>query len=261
MQIILATLVLGGIGLIFGVLLTVASKKFHVEVDPRIEEVSSYLAGANCGACGYPGCDACAQAVVEGKLGANCCPPGGARAAEGIAKVMGLDAGSVVPMVARVLCQGNIGVAQDRYIYDGYRSCLAAADIAGGPKACHFACIGLGDCVDQCAFGAVSIKGGVARIDAAKCTGCGKCVDACPRSVISLFPMDAKVLVRCRNMEPAKLANAECMRSCIGCGRCVRTCKYDAIQVVDGFAHIDLDKCTRCGDCAEVCPHKCIVVM
>lgn len=260
MQIFLAALVLGGLGLVFGALLTAASKAFHVEIDPRVEEVRSYLAGANCGACGYPGCDACAEAVVKGQAKTNCCPPGGAAAAEGIAQVMGVSAEASEPLVARVMCQGTIGIATDRYTYDGYKSCRTAAGIAGGPKECRFACIGLGDCMEHCAFGAISMRGGIAHIDESQCMACGSCVDACPRSVIKMMPLSTKVMVRCRNMDPAKLAYGECMRSCIGCGRCVKTCKYGAIQVVDGFAHIDSEKCTLCGECAKVCPRKCITV-
>lgn len=260
MQILLAVLVLGGLGLVFGILLTIASKIFHVEIDPRVEEVRACLAGANCGACGYAGCDACAQAVVKGEAGINCCPPGGAAAAEGIAKIMGVAAEVAEPKVARVLCQGADGVAAQRYIYDGYKSCHAAAGLACGPKECRYACIGLGDCVEHCPFGAISIQNGIAHIDEKLCKACGNCVAVCPRSVIQMMPASAKVLVRCRNMDAAKPAFAVCTASCIGCGRCVKACTQEAIQVVDGFAHIDTSKCTQCGECAKVCPRKCITV-
>lgn len=260
MNILFATLVLGLLGLVFGLLLTIASKKFHVEVDPRIEEVRSCLAGANCGACGYPGCDACAEAVVKGKVGSNCCPPGGNAAATKIAAIMGVEAQESEPMVACVMCQGSIGFAQDRYTYDGYKSCRAAAGIAGGPKDCHFSCIGLGDCMDHCMFDAIHVKGGVAKVDPTKCTACGACIENCPRKVIRLVPVSARVRVTCSNGDSAKLANGVCLRSCLGCGRCVRTCKQEAISIVDGHAQIDYTKCTRCGDCAAVCAHKCIVI-
>ncbi len=260
MEILYATAVLGALGIIFGAVLTFAGKKFHVEVDPRVAEVRECLGGANCGACGYAGCDAYAQAVVAGEARPDGCPPGGNSAAQAIAKVMGMDANSIDPKVARVLCQGTIGIAGDRYTYDGYKSCRVASGTAGGPKDCESACIGLGDCVSHCAFGALSIRGGVAHVDEALCKACGTCVAACPRNVIKMVPSSSKVTVRCRNQDNAKTARAACMRACIACGRCAKECKVGAIEVVNNVAIIDPEKCTRCGDCAKVCPCKCITI-
>ncbi|MEG2858697.1 MAG: RnfABCDGE type electron transport complex subunit B [Clostridia bacterium] len=260
-QILLAVGVLTGLGLAFGALLSLAGKLFQVEIDPRVEAVRQCLAGANCGACGFPGCDACAEAIVKGEAAPNCCAPAGVSGAQAIGKVMGVDAVQVTPMIARVLCNGTIGVANDRYTYDGYTSCRVAAGIAGGPKECRFACIGLGDCIEHCAFGAISIRGGIARIDEKRCMACGACVGACPRSVIQMLPISSNVIVQCRNTDPAKKARDACMRACIGCGRCVKACKVGAIEVVDGVAKIDYTKCTLCGDCAQICPCKCIKVI
>ena len=260
MMILYAGLVLGGIGLVFGLVLTFASKKFHVETDERVGKVRECLAGANCGACGYAGCDGFAAAVVNGEAPVNGCKPAGAQGAAQIAAIMGVEAEAGEKMVARVLCQGVKGVAKERYVYDGYKSCVAAAGIAGGPKECRFACIGLGDCMDHCAFGAITMKDGVACIDEEKCTACGKCVEVCPRSSIKLLPAEQKVIVRCHNSDIARVARAVCMDACIGCGRCKKECKYDAIVVENGYARIDPDKCTRCGACAGVCPCNCITV-
>ena len=92
MEILYAALALGGMGLLFGVLLTVASKAFAVPTNPKREAVREALPGANCGGCGYPGCDGCADAIAEGKAPVNACPVGGAEVAEKIASIMGVAA-------------------------------------------------------------------------------------------------------------------------------------------------------------------------
>ena len=260
MTILYAGLLLGILGVIFGGVLSFASKKVHVEVDERIEKVRECLGGANCGACGYPGCDGFAAAVVAGKAPINGCAPAGEKGVKGIAAIMGMEAEAGEKMVARVLCQGENGIAKERYAYDGYQSCATAAGLAGGPKDCRFACLGLGDCMDKCAFGAISMKDGIAHIDENKCTACGACVKTCPRAVIKLLPLSSNVIVRCRNSDVARVARAVCMDACIGCGRCKKECQYEAITVEGGFARINPDKCTRCGACAAVCPCKCITI-
>jgi len=252
MTILYAGILLGALGIIFGGVLSFASKKFHVEVDERVAQVRECLGGANCGACGYPGCDGFAGAVVAGEAPVNGCAPAGEKGAKAIGKIMGVDAGATEKLVARVLCQGENGIAKERYQYDGYQSCSTAAGLAGGPKDCRFACLGLGDCMDKCAFGAIHMENGIAHIDPEKCTACGACVKACPRSVIKLLPVSSKVIVRCRNSDTARAARAVCMDACIGCGRCKKECQYEAITVENGFARIDPDKCTRCGACAAV---------
>jgi len=252
--IIFAVALLGGIGLVFGLVLTFASKKFHVDVDERVEQVRACCAGANCGACGYPGCDGFASAVVAGNAPVNGCKPAGAEGAAKIAAIMGQEVSDEERKVARVLCQGAKGIAKERYTYDGYRSCAIAASVAGGPKDCRFACIGLGDCVEHCAFGAITVKDGLAVIDENKCTACGACAEHCPRAAIKLLPVSQSVIVRCRNSDIARVARAVCSDACIGCGACKRKCEYGAITVENGFARIDPMKCTRCGACAKACP-------
>lgn len=249
--------VLGAMGLAFGVMLTVADKKLAVETDPRIAKVREVLGGANCGACGFAGCDAFAEALVEGKVLPNGCPVGSAAA---IGQAVGIAAEEGEKLVARVICQGHEGVVKERYEYDGYASCTVAAGIAGGPKRCSYSCLGLGDCARACAFGAITMDNSLARIDPRLCVACGLCVDACPRNVIRLEPTEAKVLVLCRNRDTGRVARETCMTACIACGRCVKECRYDAIHVENGFARIDQNKCTRCGDCVKVCPCNCITI-
>ena len=259
--VLLALGVLTTLGIAFGGMLTVAAKKFEIEEDERTARVRECLPGANCGACGFVGCDSFAQAVVDGAAQPNGCVPGGQTAASAIGEVLGVEVIAAAPVVARVLCQGTKGVARDSYIYDGLKSCRVAASLSGGPKDCRFACVGLGDCAFACKFNAITLNDGIAVVDDRLCVGCGACVDVCPRAVIELKPVEATVLVRCRNSDVAREARAVCMKACMGCKRCVKECKYDAIAVVDGFARIDYEKCTRCGDCVRVCPSKGITLL
>lgn len=256
LEILFAFILLGGLCAVFGVMLSVADKKFAVETDERVSKVRGFLGGVNCGVCGAAGCDVFAQRVAAGELDPGMCP---AADVEAIGEILQIKVTSGEKKVARVICQGIEGIAKERYEYDGYESCIIASAMAGGPKLCMFACVGLGDCVRACAFGAVRVENGVAKINAAKCVGCGVCVAKCPRNVIRLAERDERVMVLCRNGEEGRTARAQCMKACIACGRCVKECKYDAIFVSNGFAKIDVEKCTRCGDCIGVCPCGCIV--
>ena len=254
MTVFIAAAILGVLGLVFGLVLTFADKKFRVHVDERIEKVRACLGGANCGACGYTGCDGFAEAVVKGEVKPNACLPAGEKGVKAIAEIMGVDAEVEEQKIPRVLCSGRIGVAFTRYRYDGYKSCAVADSLAGGPKMCRFSCVGLGDCMDHCVMGAIKIVDGLAEIDYTKCIACGECAKHCPRGTIKMLPESQSVYVNCRNTDNAREAKAVCMSACIGCGRCKRECKYDAIYIENFFAHIDPDKCTRCGACAKVCP-------
>lgn len=250
--------VLGALGLVFGLVLGVVGKKFAVETDERVAQVRECLGGANCGACGYAGCDAFAEAVVKGEAPANGCTPGGAKAAAAIGAIMGVEVSAAEPKVARVRCNGTCENAAVRYTYTGLTSCRAAAAISGGPKECHYGCLGYGDCMARCAFGAISLADGIAHVDADKCTGCGMCEEACPRGIIHLLPRDKTIVVTCRNKAIGKLARLQCKTACVGCRRCERNCPSDAIHVEDGVAVIDESKCTRCGACVAGCPMHCI---
>ena len=259
-DILLAAGILSGIGIVFGVVLGISAKKFYVEEDPRVEELRSCLGGANCGACGFAGCDAFAKALIEGQACPEDCTAASADNLEKIGQIMQVEVSEREPRVARVLCQGAFSVSKKRYDYEGYSSCRAVAQMAGGNKQCHYACIGLGDCAKKCAFDAIDIVDGVAIINADKCTACGECVLECPRHVIELIPKECNVTVRCSNHERAKIAKDACMRACIACGRCAKACPQEAITIENYLAHIDPHKCNNCGECVPVCPSNCIVV-
>lgn len=258
--ILYAIAVLGGLGVIFGAVLSFADKKFAVPVDEKVEKIRQALAGANCGACGFPGCDGYANAVAKGEAPINACTPGGTKTLSAISEIMGIKADSLEPRVARVLCQGKNGVAKERYEYTGKKSCHIASQIAGGPTQCAYGCVGLGDCVSVCKFDALKIVDGLATIDENKCTACGMCEKACPRNLIVVLPQSASVRVSCKSKAPAKEAKDACSNACIGCKRCEKACQFDAIHVNSGLASIDYDKCTKCGECLKVCPDQCIVI-
>ncbi len=256
LSIIIAVAVLGTIGALFGIMLSAADKKLAVENDERWEKINAELGGANCGACGYAGCAAYAEAIVAGKAPITKCPSANV---EAIASVMGVQVELVEPRKAFVRCQSNEGNTRQRYLYDGYKSCATAASMAGGPKMCCYACIGLGDCVKVCPFDAIKIKNGVAVVDEFRCVGCGLCAEYCPRKVIELMPAGAKAYVKCNNGTVARTPRANCIKACIACGACAKKCPQGAITMQNGHAVIDYDKCVGCLTCVSVCPSWCIV--
>jgi len=250
---------LGGLGLLFGLGLAVAAKKFAVAADPNIEKVRALLPGANCGACGYPGCDGFAKALCQGGTEISKCNACSTENAEKIAALLGQEAPAGEKKVARILCRGDNSHGIRKYDYLGISDCRAAALIAGGPKVCPDGCIGLGTCVSVCPFGAIKINDrGIAEVDEEKCTGCGKCVEACPKNVIRLMDRDIRVYIACRSVEKGRKVTTACKAGCIGCGLCAKACPFGAITMVNNLPVIDYDKCRQCGICAEKCPRGTI---
>jgi Na+-translocating ferredoxin:NAD+ oxidoreductase subunit B len=261
MNVLKAVGALGALGLAFGVILAFASKVFHVVVDPKITQVREALPGANCGACGLPGCDALAKAIAAGDAPITACPVGGASTVEAISKIMGIEAYAGEKMVARVLCKGNYDRTNKKYIYQGIMDCKASAMIQGGDKACEYGCLGNGSCQAVCPFDAIHVVNGVAVVDPEKCTACGKCIAECPKHIIELVPYKQQVVVDCSNHLFGKAVKDDCKVGCIGCKICEKACPFDAIHVVDNIARIDYEKCTNCMVCAEKCPTKAITAL
>ena len=254
MDIITAVLLVTLTGLISAVILVIAAKFMYVPENAQVGEVAAVLPGANCGACGYAGCNDYAKAIVEAGAAVNLCVPGGANAATAVASVMGVDAGAVESKKAVVVCQGTCDNAKTKFEYTGVQSCAACAALFGGSNACSFGCLGYGDCVKACTFGAIEVVNGVAHVNQAKCTGCGACATACPKNVITVQTESPKPVVLCHNTEKGGVTRKECTAGCIGCMKCVKTCPQQAIAVENNLAFIDHEKCIDCGACIEVCP-------
>jgi len=249
----------GGIALLLGIVIMITAKVFAVPVDEKMESIKTLLPGANCGACGYSGCEGYAQALSDGEPNAGKCPVGGAEMATELAELLGLAKPDFVPRVAQVLCQGTTENTKKRYEYTGTPTCAAATVLFSGPNSCSFGCLGFGDCKVVCQFDAIDIVDGIARINAAKCTACGMCVAACPKLLIQIVPkhLDAYT-VRCRNKWPGIQTHKHCKVGCIGCQRCFKVCEFGAITMDGPLAVIDPEKCTHCGKCIGVCPTKAI---
>ena len=260
--VLIAGAVMGGLAIVFAFLLGIADKKFAVKTDDRVSEIADHLGGVNCGACGYAGCAVLAEAIVQGKAAPRDCPVTSNENRAAIADIMGIAASEnekMEPKIARLHCTGDCNTAAVRYDFEGITECRAAAGIAGGPKMCSYACIGLGDCIKVCKFNAITMgENGLPVFNADKCTGCGECVKQCPRGVIELIPKTAEVLITCRNADNAKEALTNCKNACIGCGKCVKACPQGAISIIDKHSVIDYSKCIGCGACAAVCPTGCI---
>ena len=266
--IFMAVIVLGAIGLVSAIVLFIVSKKFSVKEDPRLAEVSSLLPQANCGGCGYPGCGGMADALVKGadagSLDGLYCPVGGQEMMGQIADLLGMAISNSEPMVAVVRCNGTCVNRPRIAEYSGLRTCSAINACGAGETACGYGCLGCGDCVSACQFGAISInqETGIAEVDEDKCTSCGACVKACPRHIIELRkkgPKNRRVYVSCVNKDKGPIAMKACKVSCIGCGKCEKECAFGAITVEGNVAYIDHTKCRLCRKCVKVCPRNAIV--
>ncbi|MFA7565789.1 MAG: RnfABCDGE type electron transport complex subunit B [Alkalispirochaeta sp.] len=270
-QIILySVLTLGVAAAAFATILYVTARKFSVEEDPRVSEVTEMLPGINCGACGFPGCSGMASALVDaadsGDISHLNCPPGGQETMKNIGRYFGLDAGDIKPTVAVLRCGGSCELAPAKSNYDGPKSCALAHSTFAGESGCPIGCLMHGDCEVACPFGAISMNPvtGLPEVDEEKCTSCGACVTACPRNLFEIRPVGRKsrrVWVNCRNTEPAIVAKRNCAVACIGCGLCKKTCDniVQAITIENNLAYIDPDKCIGCGKCVPVCPTNAIV--
>ena len=261
MEIITALIVLAIISLICAVILTVAATFFAVKENEKVIAVRDCLPGANCGACGYSGCDGYAKALGEGECdNPSLCVPGGDGVAKEIGEIMGLAAGDVVEKVAYVACNGSCKAEERKYVYDGIKTCAAANMSYSGDRDCTFACLGYGDCMKVCPRNAISINAtnGVAEVDPKKCIGCGLCAKACPNSIIHIVNDTVRVVVKCSSHDKGAQVRKVCSNGCIGCMKCEKTCPEGAIKVENNLAVIDYSKCTGCGKCHDVCPVKCI---
>ncbi len=257
--ILFATLIVAGIGLVAAVLLSIAAKYMSVPVDEKFPAIRAELPGANCGACGYAGCDGYAKALASGaEENPGKCVPGSKAVAEALSKLLGKEAVAQEVKVAYVRCNGNCDATGKKVERIGDASCKAAGLSFGGDGKCRFGCLGCGDCAAVCPEHAITVESGVAVVNRRQCIGCGMCVRTCPRHLIELVSPMQPVIVTCMNKEKGASARKNCTNACIGCGLCARKCEQGAITVTDNLAHIDPEKCVGCGACKEACPQKCI---
>ena len=266
--ILIAVIVLGAIGLIAALVLYFTSKKFAVKEDPRIGQVNEVLPGANCGGCGFPGCggmaSACVKAADAGSLEGLNCPVGGQPVMEKVAAILGMKVEASAPKLAVVRCNGTCENRPRTVIYDGVKSCRIANTTCMGETACAYGCLGCGDCVNACQFGAIKMneETGLPEVDSTKCTACGACAKACPRNIIEIRVVKGAkkmgVVVECMNKDKGAVAMKACKVACIGCQKCVKVCAFDAVHVENNLAYIDPEKCRNCRKCEQECPKKAI---
>ncbi|MGQ9472620.1 MAG: RnfABCDGE type electron transport complex subunit B [Candidatus Caldatribacteriaceae bacterium] len=261
-NIVVPALIMGLLGLGFGLSLAWLAKKMAVAENPLVQKVAEILPGANCGACGYPGCAGLAEKIVSGEALVNACPVGEIRVWQEIARILGnSEKLHFETKKAVLLCQGGKGIASEISRYHGVQDCKAVALLGNVPRICRFGCLGFGNCERVCPFSAIRMDSetGLPQIMVAKCTGCGKCVAECPRKVLALVPYKELVLCTCTSKDPGKVVRQACSRGCIKCQICVRTCPEKAITLEGERIQIDPEKCTLCGLCIEKCPTQCLV--
>jgi Na+-translocating ferredoxin:NAD+ oxidoreductase subunit B len=261
---LIAVFSLGGVGLVLAIILFWAARKFKVYEDPRIDDIEAALPGANCGACGFPGCRNFAETCVStSNFEALLCPVGGQLTMNKVASILGKETSAVDVKVAVLRCNGACEHRPRTSIYNGVSSCAVASLTYGGETDCSWGCLGLADCVRVCTFDALSInpETGLPEVDEKKCTSCGACVKACPKDLFQLRkkgPESRRIFVACRNKDKGAVAMKACKVSCIGCGKCEKVCAFGAIDITNDLAYIDFNTCTLCRECVDVCPTKAI---
>lgn len=237
------------LGVFLAAMLAAANRKLYVWEDPRIGEVEDLLPKSNCGACGQAGCRAFAEKAVDGDVVPAQCTVSSPKQQANIADLLGVDAGSVDKKVARLACAGGRHVAFLRARYSGLNTCRAAAVVGGGGKECAWGCLGIGDCVSVCKFGALTLDvHGLPVVDADKCTACNDCVEACPKGLFSIEPAKNSLWIACMNHADGDAAEAACEVACTACGKCVADAASELIRIDNNLAVIEpalMDKADR----------------
>ena len=261
MGILLPVLICFAIAAVCAIILTVSSLLFGVKEDEKFLAIRDALPGANCGACGYSGCDGYARALSEGKVKqTNLCTPGGTQTSEDVAAILGVKADKAVRKFAYIGCHGTCEATKkdEKHLRDGFKTCKEAAEHWGGENVCTFACVGLGDCAAACPSKAICMADGIAHVDTARCIGCGLCAKTCPKHIISMLPQETLTAVMCSNKQKGADARKACKNACIGCKKCEKVCPNGAITVIDNLAVVDYNKCTNCETCIKECPTGCL---
>ncbi|UCG13148.1 MAG: FAD-dependent oxidoreductase [Deltaproteobacteria bacterium] len=249
-----AGLAIGGLGLLAGVGLAVASRVFYVYVDPQIIEVEEALPGANCGGCGLPGCSSAAQAIVVGQLAPNACVGGGPDVHTKVAEILGVEVELKEPEIAQIGCRYSVAKADIKYLYDGVYDCRAAMLLNGGAKECPIGCIGLGSCVKACPFGALSMgDDGLPVVHEDICTGCGTCVRTCPKDIITLTSVSNRILGEYTTSE----CTAPCQRTCPAGINIPEQIRQTVLGNYLEATRIIKERNPLPLVCGRICPHPC----
>ncbi len=261
-NIVFAFLVIAALGLLLGVGLAVAAKKFAVKKDERAQQIVEILPGANCGACGYPGCNGYAVALSSGTAQNGLCSPGGSKTSALVAKILGeVETTTSERMVAFVHCKGNHEVSALDFQYDGIEDCNAAHLLFKGDNTCKYGCLHLGSCIQVCPVDAISRdeKGNI-TVDPVTCIGCRKCTLVCPTKVIRMIPASGSHAIACNSNDAGGRVRKICSVGCIGCKICENKFPESGCKVVNFLSEIDYAKnMSQIEGAAEACPPKCIV--
>ncbi len=241
------------LGGVCGLVLSIASKVFYVYEDPRIAQVENFLAGANCGGCGYAGCSAAAVAVVTGKAPPSVCVVSDQEAVFEVAAIMGVDPGTAESKLSKNYCLGG-NRAEDNYHYMGITSCRALAAFYGGRRVCSVGCLGLGDCINACGFDAIHMgENGYPEIDETKCVGCGACEKACPKEILTVRSMSERLL----EFNQAQNALAPCQQTCPAEINIPKYISQIREGDYEGAVHTIRERNPLLLACGRVCPHPC----
>jgi Na+-translocating ferredoxin:NAD+ oxidoreductase subunit B len=242
MSFLTALLVIGGLTMVLATLLVAADHFLHVEEDPRIDAVEEMLPHTNCGACGFPGCRAFAEALVAGTTLPAKCTVSSPEQHQRVASFLGVDVGVETKRVARLACAGGDHVSRHHAHYVGIPTCAAATLVAGGGKGCFWGCLGMADCARACTFDAIQMdRHRLPVVDEDKCTACGDCVEACPKDLFSLQPIDQRLWVACNSKAAGDEILADCQVACTACGRCAMD-SDGAIKMKNNLPVIDASK-------------------
>lgn len=237
-------IIAGLLALFFGLIISsFTSNDAEAGLKKKIKDV---LPNNNCGACGYANCEEYAKAVEKDHSLIGLCTVGGEEVAEKLKRILH-EEGTAIKKTAVVFCRGG---SKKKAEYYGYKSCAAAKQL--NPFVCKNICLGFGDCVFACEYGAIKLKDRIKKVYKNKCVACGKCIEACPQGIIGIV-RENKASVLCAG------GDKKCSTGCIGCGICAKSCLQQAITMQNSLAVIDKDKCNGCGICIEKCPKKVIV--
>jgi RnfABCDGE-type electron transport complex B subunit len=253
-------LTLGGITIALAVILVLVNKKLFVPEDPRFDIVEEMLPSTNCGACGFPGCRAFAEALVGGKALPGKCTVSSEEGRVEIAAFLGVDVGAEEKVVARLACAGGINVSRMRAHYKGLSTCRAAAHVGGGGKSCSWGCLGLSDCEVVCDFDAIYMNTfSLPVVIEDKCTACGDCVEICPKDLFSLHPISHRLWVACKNEETGDEILDDCEVACTACARCAMDAPGDLIVMQNNLPVVDYNQNHNTDKAIQRCPTGAIV--